>query len=276
MHKSANYFICINPFRARCISSVVQETNINDFTVVNEPILGYKQGSKERKELVEALEKAKAQIVDIPIMINGEKIATKDVRYQTMPHDHQHKIAKFYYADKNLIEKAIGKCVEVQKKWDKTPLKERVAIYEKAADLMAGKYRQKLNAATMLGQSKTAIQAEIDSAAELIDFVRFNVFFLKENAKYQPISENPSVTKNSVRFRGIDGFIAAVSPFNFTAIGGNLSYTPALMGNSVLWKPSDTAMLSNWVIYEIMREAGVPEGVVVSDNVIFFLISLFI
>lgn len=150
---------------------------------------------------------------------------------------------------------------------------------------MAGKYRQKLNASTMLGQSKTAVQAEIDSAAELIDFVRFNAFFLKviklnvlnpfprfssfviislkENAKYQPISEDPKVTKNSVRFRGLDGFIAAVSPFNFTAIGGNLSYTPAMMGNSVLWKPSDTAILSNWVIYEVFREAGVPEGVVV-------------
>jgi 1-pyrroline-5-carboxylate dehydrogenase len=264
--QKANINYTTTIFRARCVSSVVQENNIKDFNVVNEPILGYKQGSKERKELVEALENAKSQVVDIPIMINGEKITTKDVRYQTMPHDHQKKIAKFYYADTKLIERAIGKCVETQQKWDKVPLKERVAIYEKAADLMAGKYRQKLNAATMLGQSKTVIQAEIDAAAELIDFVRFNLYFLKENAKYQPISENPKVTKNSVRFRGIDGFIAAVSPFNFTAIGGNLSYTPALMGNSVLWKPSDTAMLSNWTIYEIMREAGVPEGVVVSTR----------
>lgn len=157
---------------------------------------------------------------------------------------------------------------------------------------MAGKYRQKLNAATMLGQSKTTIQAEIDSAAELIDFIRFNAFFLKENAKYQPISEDIKVTKNSVRFRGLDGFIAAIAPFNFTAIGGNLSYTPAMMvsllqniqlcklihvffqGNSVLWKPSDTAILSNWAIYEIMREAGVPEGVVVIIhllNVLFYI-----
>lgn len=245
---------------------MVQDTNLKDFNVVNEPIYTYRKDSKERKELLVALENARSQVVDIPIMINGEKITTKDVRYQTMPHDHQHKIAKFYYGDSKLIEKAIGKCVETQQKWDRVPLKERVAIYEKAADLMAGKYRQKLNAATMLGQSKTAIQAEIDAAAELIDFLRFNLFFLKENAKFQPISEDPSVTKNSVRFRGIDGFIAAVSPFNFTAIGGNLSYTPALMGNSVLWKPSDTAMLSNWAIYEIMREAGVPEGVVVSDK----------
>lgn len=252
---------------------MVQDTNIKDFDVKNEPILSYNKDSKERKELLAALDKAKSEVVDIKIMINGEAIQTNQVRYQTMPHDHQHKIAQFYYADAKLIEKAIGKCVEIQKKWDKTPLKERIAIYEKAADLMAGKYRQKLNAATMLGQSKTVIQAEIDAAAELIDFVRFNIYFLKENAKYQPISENINVTKNSVRFRGIDGFIAAVSPFNFTAIGGNLSYTPALMGNSVLWKPSDAAMLSNWTIYEIMREAGVPEGVVVLK---FFLFCLLI
>lgn len=128
-----------------------------------------------------------------------------------------------------MIQKAISKSVEIQQKWDRTTLKERLDIWEKAGDLMAGKYRQKLNAATMLGQSKTTIQAEIDSAAELIDFIRFNAFFLKENAKYQPISEDIKVTKNSVRFRGLDGFIAAIAPFNFTAIGGNLSYTPAMM-----------------------------------------------
>jgi 1-pyrroline-5-carboxylate dehydrogenase len=194
--------------------------------------LGYRKGSKERKELIEALKQAKSTVVDVPIVIAGEEIRTNDVRYQTMPHDHQHKIAKFYYADTKLVEKAIGKSVEVQKKWDRTSLKERLDIWERAACLMAGKYRQKLNAATMLGQSKTTIQAEIDAAAELIDFIRFNNFFLKENAKFQPISEDPKVTKNSVRFRGLDGFIAAIAPFNFTAIGGNLSYTPALMVSS--------------------------------------------
>lgn len=189
----------------------------------------YRKGSQERKDLIAALEKAKCEVVDVPIMIAGEEIRTKDVRYQPMPHDHEHKIAKFYYADTKLVQKAIGKSVEMQVKWDRTPLQERLDIWLKAADLMAGKYRQRLNAATMLGQSKTTIQAEIDSSAELIDFVRFNAHFLKENAKYQPISEDAKVTKNSVRFRGLDGFIAAVSPFNFTAIGGNLSYTPALM-----------------------------------------------
>ena len=216
-------------YRIRCVSSVVAETNLKDFGVVNEPILGYSKGSKERKELLDALEKAKSTVEDVPIVIGGEEIRTKDIQYQTMPHNHQHKIAKFYYADSKLIKKAISKSVEMQQKWDRTSLKERLDIWHRAADLMAGKYRQKLNAATMLGQSKTTVQAEIDAAAELIDFIRFNAFFLKENAKFQPISENINVTKNSVRFRGLDGFIAAVSPFNFTAIGGNLSYTPAMM-----------------------------------------------
>lgn len=243
-------------FRIRGISSVVPDSNLKDFNVVNEPILGYKKGSKEREELIAALNDAKSNVVDVPIMIGGEEFRTNDVRYQVMPHNHQAQIARFYYADEKLVQKAICSSTEMQQKWDKTPLKERVEIWERAANLMAGKYRQKLNASTMLGQSKTAIQAEIDAAAELVDFFRFNLFFLKENAKYQPISEDIKVTKNSVRFRGFDGFIAAVSPFNFTAIGGNLSYTPALMGNSVLWKPSDTAILSNWTIYEIMREAG--------------------
>jgi 1-pyrroline-5-carboxylate dehydrogenase len=179
-----------------------------------------------------------------------------------MPHDHSKKIAKYYYASEKTIQKAIDVSIKAQEKWDRTPLDERARMWQCAAEMMAGEHRQRLNAATMLGQSKSVIQAEIDAAAELIDFFRFNVFFLKENAKFQPISENASVTRNSLRFRGIDGFIAAISPFNFTAIGGNLAYTPALMGNGVLWKPSDTALLSNWRIFNIMREAGIPDGVV--------------
>lgn len=179
-----------------------------------------------------------------------------------MPHDHSKRVAKFYYADKFVVARAIETAVAAQKEWDRRPIGERLAIWERAADLMANKYRSRLNAATMLGQSKTAIQAEIDSAAELVDFVRLNAYFLKEASKYQPISPDPKVTRNVQRFRGIDGFVAAISPFNFTAIGGNLAYTPALAGNAVLWKPSDTALLSNWLIYTIMTEAGVPPGVV--------------
>jgi len=246
----------------RCIASVVPETKVTDFNAKNEPVLGYLKGSKERAELEDALKKVASETRDVPIMIGDQEIRSSEVRYQPMPHDHSKKVAKFYYADKNIVQKAIDNAVESQKKWDRVPVTERLNIWEKAASLMSGKYRAELNAATMLGQSKTVIQAEIDSAAELIDFFRFNAFFYKEGLKYQPISENPSVTKNSMRYRGMDGFIAAVSPFNFTAIGGNLAYTPALIGNAVLWKPSDTALLSNWVIYQICREAGVPPGVV--------------
>lgn len=252
------YRICQHRFA----SSVVPDSGLADVGTYNEPILGYEKGSKERAELEKALKKAADNCEDVPIVIGGEEIRNSNVQYQPMPHNHKQKVAKFYYADQKLINKAIDTAVKTQVKWDRTTLKDRVRIWEKAADLMANEYRQELNAATMLGQSKTVIQAEIDSAAELIDFIRMNTFFLKEAAKYQPISPTPNVTKNSMRFRGIDGFIAAVSPFNFTAIGGNLAYTPAMMGNSVLWKPSDTAVLSNWIIFKIMREAGVPEGVV--------------
>ncbi|XP_028145636.1 delta-1-pyrroline-5-carboxylate dehydrogenase, mitochondrial isoform X2 [Diabrotica virgifera virgifera] len=246
----------------RCIGSVLPDMKIKDFDVKNEPVLEYLKGSKERSELEKALKEASSQTEDVPIVIGDEEIRNNDVRYQVMPHDHKKKLAKFYYADKTLVQKAIDVACQAQKKWDAVPISERIKIWDKAANLMANQYRAKLNAATMLGQAKTMIQAEIDSAAELIDFFRLNAYFLKEATKYQPISENPRVTKNSMRYRGIDGFIAAVSPFNFTAIGGNLAYTPALMGNAVLWKPSDTALLSNWVIFKICREAGVPPGVV--------------
>lgn len=213
----------------RSVSSVVPDLNLPNLTLVNEPILGYAKGSKERTELEAALKTTAAKCEDIPIVIGEEEIRTNDVRCQVMPHDHAKNVAAFYYADKKLIQKAINTAVEAQKKWDRTTLEERLRIWNRAADLMAGEYRQTLNAATMLGQSKTVIQAEIDSAAELIDFIRMNAYFLNENAKYKPISEQIKVTKNSMRYRGIDGFIAAVSPFNFTAIGGNLAYTPALM-----------------------------------------------
>lgn len=246
----------------RCASSVVELPKFQDFDVQNEPVLGYRAGSRERTELINELKRTSAVTEEVPIVIGNENIKEGEPRFQVMPHDHGRKLAKFYYASEKTIQKAIQVSSEAQKRWDRTPLEERIRIWQKAADMMAGEHRQRLNAATMLGQSKSVVQAEIDSAAELIDFFRFNVFFLKENAKYQPISENPSVTRNSLRFRGLDGFIAAISPFNFTAIGGNLAYTPALMGNGVVWKPSDTALLSNWRIFNIMREAGLPDGIV--------------
>lgn len=211
------------------VKSVISQCNIPPLSLVNEPLLTYEKGSTERKELEKQLKKVASTCEDIPIVIGDEEIRTNSVRCQVMPHAHAKNIAAFYYADKQLIQRAISVAVEAQKKWDRTSFDERIRIWNRAADLMAGKYRQELNATTMLGQSKTMIQAEIDAAAELIDFIRMNTYYLRENLKYQPISENVKVTKNSLRYRGIDGFIAAVSPFNFTAIGGNLAYTPALM-----------------------------------------------
>ncbi|XP_065219471.1 delta-1-pyrroline-5-carboxylate dehydrogenase, mitochondrial [Planococcus citri] len=249
----------------RYASSVVSRASPSDyFTVKNEPILDYSDPSTadEQNRLKSALKHVYENVEEVPIVIGNEKFTTSDVRYQTMPHDHQKKIAKFYYATPDLVKKAIDVATKAQLEWDRVPLREKVSIWRKAADLMATKYRSALNATTMAGQSKTVIQAEIDAACELIDFVRFNAFFATELTKYQPISEEPQVTLNSLRYRGLDGFVAAVSPFNFTAIGGNLSYTPALMGCAVLWKPSDTALLSNWTIFKVMTEAGVPAGVV--------------
>ena len=145
------------------------------------------------------------------------------------PHDHEVKIAKFYYATPELLQKAIEVSTAAQKEWDRVPFQEKFNMWLKAADLMAGQWRQRLNATTMLGQSKTVIQAEIDASAELIDFFRFNAFFAKELLKYVPVSESPKSFRNDYRYRGMEGFVAAISPFNFTAIGGNLAYTPALM-----------------------------------------------
>lgn len=192
-------------------------------------MLTYRKGSTERKQLEQKLKETANTCEDIPIVIGDEEFRTNQVRCQVMPHNHSKNIAAFYYADQPLIQKAIKVAVEAQKKWDRVPFAERIKIWSRAADLIGGEYRQTLNAATMLGQSKVAIQAEIDSGAELCDFIRMNAAWLAENLKYQPISEDVNVTRNSSRYRGIDGFVAAVSPFNFTAIGGNLAYTPALM-----------------------------------------------
>ncbi|KAK0166463.1 hypothetical protein PV328_004883 [Microctonus aethiopoides] len=250
------------PIAARCASSVVPVVDIPQIPLVNEPLLGYKKGSKERTEIEKKLHEMSSQCEDVPIVIGDEEIRTNNIKYQVMPHNHNSKIAKYYHASPDLIQKAIDVAVKSQREWEKVPIETRINIWLKAADLMAGKYRQVLNASTMLGQAKTVIQAEIDSAAELVDFFKIHAYFVTEALKYKPISTDPNETLNSMRYRGMDGFIAAISPFNFTAIGGNLSYTPALMGNGVLWKPSDTAILSNWTIFKICREAGVPPGVV--------------
>ncbi|XP_066997161.1 delta-1-pyrroline-5-carboxylate dehydrogenase, mitochondrial [Anabrus simplex] len=246
----------------RFLGSVLPDNSVEEFSFKNERVLGYLKGSEERTRLQAALEKIKSRVEDCPIVIGDKEYRTDQCLYQVMPHNHSHKIAKYYYATADLIKKAISTAVAAQCEWERVPLNEKLKIWDRAANLMAGEYRMQLNAATMLGQSKTVIQAEIDSAAELIDFFRFNAFQAKELLKYKPISEDPKVTLNSMRYRGMEGFVAAISPFNFTAIGGNLAYTPALMGNCVLWKPSDTAILSNYTIFKIMKEAGLPPGIV--------------
>ncbi|XP_071513853.1 delta-1-pyrroline-5-carboxylate dehydrogenase, mitochondrial [Panulirus ornatus] len=255
-------FVPFLRLQARTLSAVVKDVPLTDFKVENEPLLGYLPGSPERAELEAAIAKHESQVADVPIMIGDQEYRTDLVQHQVMPHKHSHKLAKFYYATSDLVQKAIDTAVAARANWERVPLNEKFDIWLKAADLMAGKYRQDLNATTMLGQSKTVIQAEIDSAAELVDFLRFNALYAKEGAKWQPRSPEPNVTVNKLRLRGMEGFIAAISPFNFTAIGGNLAFTPAMMGNVVVWKPSDTAVLSNFTVYKIMREAGVPGDIV--------------
>ncbi|KAK6046954.1 1-pyrroline-5-carboxylate dehydrogenase [Cooperia oncophora] len=226
----------------------------------NEPILEYKKGSKERQELEKELEMLSKTPTDVPLRIGTKKIHNELLRDQVMPSDHHTSIAKYSYATAGQILEAIEVALEARIPWERKPLKERADILLHAADLAGGKYRMKLNAATMLGQGKSIIQAEIDSACELIDFFRFNAKFALDLENYDPISTK--ISTNKMLYRGMEGFVAAISPFNFTAIGGNLASAPALMGNVVLWKPSDTAVLSNYVIYELLEEAGIPPGVI--------------
>lgn len=231
-------------------------------SVKNEPILQYQRGSSELKNLECALEIIQNNIEDIPIVIGDKEMKTNDVHFQVIPHRHHQKIAKYYWADESIINKAIRTALKAKAKWERVEVETRMAIWLKAADLMSTKYRAQLVAATMLGQSKTIHQAEIDAGSELVNFIRMNAGFLNELYKCQPMSDDSMQYKNHTIWRGLDGFVAAISPFNFTSIVANLTYTPALMGNCVLWKPSESAILSNWLIFKIMREAGLPEGVV--------------
>lgn len=176
------------------------------------------------------------------------------------PFNHAHKVAKFCYADKALLNRAIDAALAARKEWDLKPMADRAQVFLKAADMLSGPRRAEVLAKTMVGQGKTVIQAEIDAAAELIDFFRFNAKFAVELEGEQPISVPPST--NHTVYRGLEGFVAAISPFNFTAIGGNLAGAPALMGNVVLWKPSDTAMLASYAVYRILREAGLPPNII--------------
>uniref|UniRef100_A0A0N5AWL2 Multifunctional fusion protein n=1 Tax=Syphacia muris TaxID=451379 RepID=A0A0N5AWL2_9BILA len=226
----------------------------------NEPVLQYKKGSEERIALENALTELSGQTIDVPIVIGKEKIYNKQEGKQFMPTDHHKILARYTNATAKNISDAILAAREAREKWDRKPLLERAEILLRAADLLAGKYRMKVNAATMLGQGKNIVQAEIDSTCELTDFFRFNAKFALDQAKYQPNST--SAAKNSMIFRGLEGFVAAITPFNFTSIGGNLATAPTLMGNVVLWKPASTAILSNYIVFQVLEEAGMPPGVI--------------
>uniref|UniRef100_A0A8C1H7C9 Multifunctional fusion protein n=1 Tax=Cyprinus carpio carpio TaxID=630221 RepID=A0A8C1H7C9_CYPCA len=228
--------------------------------VKNEPILGFREGSKERSELEKALQKLKGKTEEIPCVIGNEEVWTKDIRYQLSPFNHSHKVSKFCYAEKELINKAIEASVAARREWDLKPVADRAQIFFKAADIISGPKRAEVLAKTMIGQGKTVVQAEIDAAAELIDFFRFNAKHAIELEQQQPLDSDGST--NTMLYRGLEGFVAAVAPFNFTAIGGNLAGTPAIMGNVVLWKPSDTAMSASYTVYKILRESGLPPNII--------------
>ena len=227
---------------------------------VNEPVKHYTPGSPERSELQARLASMSTERVEIPLVIGGKRIHTGNTATQVMPHAHSHVVADFHKAGDAEIAGAIAAAAAAGKEWASWSWEDRAGIFLKAAELLTTTRRQTVNAATMLGQSKTAHQAEIDAACELIDFWRFNVSFAQELYAEQPISN--SATWNQSDYRPLEGFVYAVSPFNFTAIGGNLPGAPALMGNTVIWKPASTAMLSAWYVMQILEEAGLPPGVI--------------
>jgi len=227
---------------------------------INEPVLDYAPGSPEKEELKKKLAEMVGQIVDIPLIIGGEEIRTGDTANVVMPHDHGHVLGTYHRAGPDEIRKAITVSQEAHKEWAAWPWEDRVAVFLKAGELLASSWRSTINASTMLGQSKTVHQAEIDAAAELVDFFRFNCQFAQELYEEQPISSKG--IWNSVEYRPLEGFIYAITPFNFTSIAGNLPSAPALMGNTVLWKPARTSLLSSYYIQRLFEEAGLPPGVI--------------
>lgn len=226
----------------------------------NEPVMSFLKGSEERKELQKSLEKLGSQVHTVPIVIGDRELTSSQEKHQVRPFDHKNPLAKYYHASASQLAEAIVESQRAAREWDETPIEERAEVFGKAAQLITGKYRYDLLAATMLGQGKTVIQAEIDAACEMADFFNFNIEWAMEAKQWQPISVGS--VENKMEWRAMEGFWAAISPFNFTAIGGHLAAAPAFMGNVVLWKPSDTAVLSNYITFKILREAGLPKGVI--------------
>ncbi len=233
-------------------------------TAINEPVKSYAPGTPEREEVLATYKSMYNSSVDVPLYIDGEEIRTGDTGTMSPPHDHKHQLGTYHRAEKQHIQKAIDTAIEARKKWADLAWEQRAAIFLRAAELIAGPYRAKINAATMLAQSKNIFQAEIDAACEFIDFLRFNVEFMTQIYEDQP--DSTSGAWNRLEYRPLEGFIYAITPFNFTAIAGNLPASAALMGNTVVWKPSDSQIYSAKVIVDIFKEAGVPDGVI---NVVY-------
>src|SRR5688572_10778431 len=227
---------------------------------VNEPVRAYAPGSAERKSLKAELARQASEPIEVPMVIGGEEVRGGDVETVSMPHDHHRPLARVHRATKEHVARAIEAASRAKKDWANLPWEERAAVFLRAGELLAGPWRDRINAATMLGQSKTAHQAEIDSACESIDFFRFNVHFAERLYSEQPAS-SPGVW-NRLEHRPLDGFVLAITPFNFTSIAANLPSAPALLGNTVLWKPASTSILSNYWIMKLYEAAGLPKGVI--------------
>eukprot|EP01114_Cavostelium_apophysatum_P021305 TRINITY_DN739_c0_g1_i1.p1 TRINITY_DN739_c0_g1~~TRINITY_DN739_c0_g1_i1.p1 ORF type:complete len:552 (-),score=153.58 TRINITY_DN739_c0_g1_i1:52-1707(-) len=227
----------------------------------NEDLRHYVPGSDDSKKLKAACEKMRNECPEIPCVVGGKEIKTGDIKKQLIPSDHKQALCTFHQANEAVLKEAVEVALAAKPKWEALPFEDRASIFLKAADLLANKYRYECNAATMLGQSKSVWQAEIDAACEVIDFWRFNVKYVEEIYSMQP-PENTRGVWNRVEYRPLEGYVVAISPFNFTAIGANLPTAPAMMGNVVLWKPASTSILSNWIIFKVLREAGLPDGVI--------------
>ena len=226
----------------------------------NEPVYSYAPESKERILLEKEITEQYNKCIEIPLIINGKEVRTGDMGEIVMPTEHSHVLAKYHKANKKCVQAAIDAAMEARKKWEKVDWIDRCSIMMKAAELLATKYRYVINAATMLGQGKNPFQAEIDSACETIDFLRFNAYYASKIYAQQPLSDSSAI--NRLEYRPLEGFVYAVSPFNFTSIACNLNIAPVLMGNVTVWKPASTAVLSNYYLMKILQEAGVPDGVI--------------
>ncbi|TLF42657.1 L-glutamate gamma-semialdehyde dehydrogenase [Maribacter aurantiacus] len=231
---------------------------------INEPIKSYAPGTPEREQVLKQYKTYYTSTVDIPMYIGPKEVRTGNTKPMSPPHDHQHILGNYHLAEKKHVQEAISNCLESREAWANLTWEQRAAVFLKAAELIAGPYRAKINAATMLAQSKTIHQAEIDSACELIDFLRFNVEYMSQIYEEQPYSSEG--IWNRVEYRPLEGFVYAITPFNFTAIAGNLPASAAMMGNVVVWKPSDSQIFSAKVIVDVFKEAGLPDGVI---NVVY-------